>query len=88
MAYEFESNRILRAQQPGSKLQQLIVAAEGANLAGKFAAFAQIGRVPGAGAGVEDDAKSLAHDLHGQQDVVEDGALGQGDASSKLRRAQ
>src|SRR5437899_8808004 len=77
MGYEFESNRVLRGQQPWSKLEKLIVAAQGANLAGKFTAFSQVGRVPGAGAGVEDDARSTAHDLHRQQDVVEDGARGQ-----------
>src|SRR6202521_5632908 len=77
MGYEFETNCVLRAQQPWSKWEKLIVAAQSANLAGKFTAFAQVGRVPGAGAGVEDNARSLAHDLHGQQDIVENGALGQ-----------
>src|SRR5260370_15249912 len=42
VAYEFKSNRVLRAQQPGRKLQELIVAGQGAHLAGKFTAFAQV----------------------------------------------
>ncbi len=58
-------------------MEQLIVAAQGAYLAREFAAFAQVGRVPCAGTGVEDNPRSLAHDLHGQQDVIEDGARGQ-----------
>src|ERR1019366_7702876 len=77
VAYEFKANRVFGTQQPGSKLKELIVAGQGANLAGEFTAFAYVGRVPGAGAGVKDDAKSLAHDLHPHEEVVEDGALGQ-----------
>src|ERR1700730_9476017 len=35
MGYEFETNRVLRTQQPWSKFEKLIVAAQSANLAGK-----------------------------------------------------
>ena len=33
-------------------------------LCGRIRGFRQIGRIPGAGAGVENNAESLTHDLH------------------------
>src|ERR1700750_566660 len=88
MADELKANGIFAAEQPRCKLHQLIVSAECAHFAGKLALGTQIGAVPGDCPLIENYALALTHDVHRQEDVVQNGACGNMSKHLAARRVE